>query len=125
VSTLAAGVRKGAGHPSGPQIAADTGMAIDTSPATCTGHQPSGRRSFRNQRTVNPLIAPARYNFLYSASRPACGRPPAAAVLGRHDPLGTDRRIPRGWGLHGWAFSTPSRILQAAGWHGAWQGQSG
>jgi hypothetical protein len=56
-------------------------MAIDTSPATCTGHQPSGRRSFRKQRTVNPLMVPARYNFLYSSSRPANGRPPAA--LGR------------------------------------------
>jgi hypothetical protein len=30
-----------------------------------------GWRSFRKQRTVNPLIAPARYKFLYSASRPA------------------------------------------------------
>jgi hypothetical protein len=25
----------------------------------------------REQRTVNPPIAPARYNFLYSSSRPA------------------------------------------------------
>jgi hypothetical protein len=81
VSTLATGVREAAGHLSGPQTA-DTGLAIDTSPATCAGHQPSGRRSFRKQRTVNPPIAPTRYNFLYSSSRPACGRPPAAAVLG-------------------------------------------
>jgi hypothetical protein len=40
----------------------------------------------REQRTVNPLIAPARYNFLYSSSRPtlraASGRPPARQ---RHD----------------------------------------
>jgi hypothetical protein len=58
-------------------------MAIDTSLATCAGHQPSERQWFRKQRTVNPLIVPARYNFLYSYSRPACGRPPPAAALGR------------------------------------------
>ena len=61
-------------------------MAIDTSPASCAGHQPSGRRSFRKQRTVNPLTGPARYNFPYSSSRPALraasGRPPARQ---RHD----------------------------------------
>jgi hypothetical protein len=38
----------------------------------------------RERRTVNPLIVPARCNFLYSSSRPACGWPPVAAVLGRH-----------------------------------------
>jgi hypothetical protein len=27
--------------------------------------------SFRKQRTVNPLIVPAGYNFLYSSSRPS------------------------------------------------------
>jgi hypothetical protein len=35
----------------------------------------------RERRAVNPLMVPARYNFLYSSSRPPCGRPPAA--LGR------------------------------------------
>jgi len=30
-----------------------------------------------DQRTVNPLMVPARYDFLYSSQ----GRPPAAAVL--------------------------------------------
>jgi hypothetical protein len=30
---------------------------LHTSLATHAGHQLSGRRSFRNQRTVNPLIA--------------------------------------------------------------------
>jgi hypothetical protein len=52
--------------------------------------QPSKRRSFRKQRTVNPpLLAaaqlpldPTRYNFLYSSSRPACGRPPATLRAG-------------------------------------------
>jgi hypothetical protein len=44
VSMLVSGVRKAAGHPSGAQT-----MAIDTSPASCAGHQPSGRRSFRKQ----------------------------------------------------------------------------
>jgi hypothetical protein len=65
------------GQPSGFQIAADTGMTIDTSLATCAGHQPSGGRSFRKQRTVNPLVVRARYNFLYPSSRPAL-RAPAA-----------------------------------------------
>jgi hypothetical protein len=38
-------------------------------------------RSFRKQRTVNPLMVPARYNFLYSSfqaahcGQPLCGRP--------------------------------------------------
>jgi hypothetical protein len=34
------------------------------------------------------LIVPGRCNFLYASSRPACGRPPAAAVFGRHDTTG-------------------------------------
>jgi hypothetical protein len=38
------------------QTAADTSMAADTSVAMCAGHQPSGRRSFRKQRTVNPQV---------------------------------------------------------------------
>jgi hypothetical protein len=49
--------------------------------AISAGHQPSGARWFRKQRTVNPLIVPTRYNFLYSSSRPALraasGRRPA------------------------------------------------
>jgi hypothetical protein len=67
VSTLVAACgRRPATCPRRP-TAADTSMAIDTSPATCAGHHPSGRRSFRKQRTVNPPIASARYNFLYSS----------------------------------------------------------
>jgi hypothetical protein len=45
----------------------------------------------KSHRTVNPVIVPARYNFPYSSSRPACGRPPPAAVLA---PAAT-RRSPR------------------------------
>jgi hypothetical protein len=49
-------------------------------------HRPSGRQSFRKQRRINPPIAPTRYNFLFSPSRPALraagGRPP---VRQRHD----------------------------------------
>jgi hypothetical protein len=66
VATLVTGGREAAGgaaHLSGREAAADTSMA------TYTGHWPSGRRSFRKQRTVNPLMVPARYNFLYSSSR--------------------------------------------------------
>jgi hypothetical protein len=64
------------GHLPRRQTAADTSMATGTSLTPCAGHQPFGRRSFRKQRTVNPLIVPARYNFLYSSSRP----PSAAAA---------------------------------------------
>jgi len=82
------GVREATGYCPGRQIVVDTGMAIDTGLARCAGHQPAGERSLerpsRKQRTVNPLavhpqVVPARYN---SQGRP-CGRPPAAAVLGR------------------------------------------
>jgi hypothetical protein len=79
VSTPVAGVREATGYCPGRQIVVDTGMAIDTALARCAGHQPSGERSlerpFRKQRTVNPLMVPARYNFLYSSQgRPAGGR---------------------------------------------------
>jgi hypothetical protein len=83
VSTLVAGLRSAAGHPSGPQTAADPDTAIDTSLATSSGHQPYQGQSFRKQRTVNPPIAPTRYNFLYSSSRPALR---AAAFGGRPRP---------------------------------------
>jgi hypothetical protein len=60
VSTSVAGPREATGCCPGRQIVMDTGMAIDTSLATCAGHQPSGERSlerpFRKQRTVNPLL---------------------------------------------------------------------
>jgi hypothetical protein len=62
VATLVTGGREAAGgaaHLSGREAAADTSMA------TYTGHWPSGRRSFRQQRTVNPPIAPGHSNFLY------------------------------------------------------------
>jgi hypothetical protein len=66
-----------------PENAADSSIASDTGLATCAGHRPSGGRSLRKQRTVNPPIAPTRYNFLYSSSRPAlrtaaCGGRPRA-----------------------------------------------
>jgi hypothetical protein len=52
-----------AGHLPRRQTAADTSMATGTSLTPWAGHQPFGRRSFRKQRTVNPLMIPARYNF--------------------------------------------------------------
>jgi hypothetical protein len=64
-------------------MAADSGMALDASVAMCAGHQSPGGRSFRKQRTVNPLMVPARYNFLYCSSRPALR---AAACGGRPRP---------------------------------------
>jgi hypothetical protein len=61
--------------------------AVDTRLVTCPGRRPSGRRSFRKQRTVNPLTGPRAVEgagrLFFTPSRPACGRPPAAAVLGR------------------------------------------
>ena len=88
MSTLVAARGRRPDSRPGKQIGADTGMAIDTSLATCAGHHPSGHhpsggRSFRKQRTVNPPIVPTRYNFLYSSSRPAlraaaCGGRPRA-----------------------------------------------
>jgi hypothetical protein len=84
MSALVAGVRETTGHLSGRQTAADTSPATDASLATCAGHQPSGRRSFRKQRTVNPLMASTRYNFLYSPQgRPAGGRLRRPSSAGR------------------------------------------
>jgi hypothetical protein len=62
----------------GPQIAAATTMDSDTSLAMYAGHHPSRRRSLRKQRTVNPLMASTRYNFLSLPQGRPCGRPPAA-----------------------------------------------
>jgi hypothetical protein len=48
------------------------------------------------QRTVNPPMAPARYNFLYSSSRPALraafGRPPARQPHDGHRGAGSPSR---------------------------------
>jgi hypothetical protein len=80
-----------AGHLSSWQSAADTSLA------TCAGHQPSGQRSFRKRRTVNPLTGPTRYNFFYSSfSRSAlraaaCGGCPRPATT--QWPLGTGRTL--------------------------------
>jgi hypothetical protein len=84
VSTLA-GVREAVGHPSGGRPPR-TPTWTPTPAWPGAGHRPSGWRSFRKQRTVNPQMVPARYNFLYPSSRPALraasGRPPARQ---RHD----------------------------------------
>jgi hypothetical protein len=64
-------------------------LATGSSLATYAGHQPSGRRSFPKQRTVNPLTIPARYNFLYSSSRPAL----RAAVSGGRPRAGSDATV--------------------------------
>jgi hypothetical protein len=82
VSTSVAGLREATGCCPRRQIAVDTGMAIDTNLANCAGHQPSGERSLqrpvRKQRTVNPPIAPTRYNFLHASQGRPCGWPEAA-----------------------------------------------
>jgi hypothetical protein len=117
VSTPVVGVRSAAGHPSGPQPSPRTpALVTDTSLVRCAGHQPPGRRSFRKRRTVNPPIAPARYDFLYSSSRPAlraaaCGGRPRAGsdttvtvepALPSHmgyltGPSGLEPRVPARW----------------------------
>lgn len=71
VSTPVAGRRTLAGHQPGASDRRGHRHVTAASVATCAGHSPSGRWSFRKQRTVNPLIVPARYNYLYFSSRPA------------------------------------------------------
>jgi hypothetical protein len=58
MSTLVAGVQQATGCLSGWLSPVDTNMATDTSLATCAGHRPYGRWSFRKQRTVNPPTGP-------------------------------------------------------------------
>jgi hypothetical protein len=101
VSALAAGIQWSVGH-----CAWAAGRrhepGADVSLATLAGHLPSGRRSFRKQRTVNPPLVPARYNVLYSSSgsalrAAACGGRPRAGsdstVAGR--PASPPRRVRR------------------------------
>jgi hypothetical protein len=85
------------------------------------------RRSFRKQRTVNPLIVPARYNFLYSSSRrrvcqrarssrlwrrpalrAASGRPPARQPHDGHRGIGPTSKC-RGSTLAGGAAASSHR----------------
>ena len=72
--------------------AAGTSLAADISPATHAGHRPSGRRSFRKQRTVNPLTGPIRLQLLCSSSSRPCGRPSTAAASRRQRHDGTGYR---------------------------------
>jgi hypothetical protein len=51
----------------GVRLPRTSSMATESSLSACAGHLPSGRRSFRKQQTVNPPIAPLRYNFLYAS----------------------------------------------------------
>jgi hypothetical protein len=76
-------------------------MVADTGLATCAGHLPSGGRSFRKQRTVNPLIVPARYNFLYASSRTAAPDPWSVVA----EELGSSLR---------WATATPVKATRNA-----------
>jgi hypothetical protein len=64
VSTLVAGVREAGGHPSGrsPRRGHQSGHWQQSGHVYRTpssGQRSSGQQSFRNQRTVNPLIVPA------------------------------------------------------------------
>jgi hypothetical protein len=122
-SALVAGVREADGQPFGRQIAADASMATSTSLATCAGHQPSGRRSFRKQRTVNPPIAP-RYKFLYDSSRPACGRHRHHRRRGpasphQHPDLDAFRQS-RGWQPTGRIGAQVADDARLGAWRGLW-----
>jgi hypothetical protein len=75
VSRLVAGVREVTGHPSGPQIAADTGMTVDTSRHAC-------RTAVVPEAVVGMLTAEAQFrrvkgyqDSLRSPPR-SSGRPP-------------------------------------------------
>jgi len=92
VSALVATGHRQSGTPSKGSDATDTSMATVSSLSACAGHLPSGRWSFRKQRTVNPLIVPARYNLSLLFSRPAL----RAAALGRQH-HGRALRMSRWW----------------------------
>jgi hypothetical protein len=63
-------------------IAADISVATRRArPHVPDTNRPDGGSSGSRGRTVSPLLALTRSYFLYPSSRPACGRPPAAAVL--------------------------------------------
>jgi hypothetical protein len=86
VSTLVAGVLLwAAGHLSGPQIAADTGMATSAGHQP-SGHQPSGGRPFRKQRTAGAalggLLGLGAFLLLWAELAVLAGPLLAAALLG-------------------------------------------
>jgi hypothetical protein len=118
VSVLVASGRSAAGHPS---KASDRRGSVATRPArphVPDTNRPDGSSSGSRGRTVSPLLALTRYNFLYPSARPALraasGRPPARQ---QHDtdrgagspsqPQGGDRNVERGadapLGSHGCA----------------------
>jgi hypothetical protein len=82
---LAAGVRSSAGHSRLGRQPPRTLAWLPPPAWPRAGHRPSGRQSFRKHRTVNPLILPARYNFLYSSFKAGLR---AAASGGRPRPAG-------------------------------------
>jgi hypothetical protein len=71
---------------------------------------PSGRQSLPKHRTVNPPIAPTRYNFLHASSKPALRPGDDTTVTGAPAPPSTqvepyasgnpERRNRRGLGQH-------------------------
>jgi hypothetical protein len=97
VSTLVAGARWAAGHPSGPQTAADIGMAIDTSLAMSAGHQPSGGRSSGSSgRSIRRSLRLVTTSSTLLKAGPAGGRQrrPSSAGAGVPSPFGGDSYLP-------------------------------
>ena len=72
----------------------------------------------RRQRTVNPLIVPARYNFLYSPQGRPCGRPPAALRPGNDT---TTTRAPASPSLPGGAGEQSRTCHAGHAGAAAWQ----
>jgi hypothetical protein len=83
VSTLVAACgRRPATHPRRP-TAADTTMAIDTArPRVPDTSRPDGGRSGSSGRSIRQSLRLVTTSSTLAQGRP-CGRPPAAAVLGR------------------------------------------
>jgi hypothetical protein len=80
--------RPGGGTGTGRRIPDRSGSTLPGYPVRPQDDLAAHRTGRPKQRTVNPPIALARYNFLYSSSRPAlqaaCGRPPARQRHDRH-----------------------------------------
>jgi hypothetical protein len=90
VETAAEGLqrfRPGGGYRTGYRHLTAAGHTVPDTPVRQQGDVATHRTGRRKQRTVNPLTAPTRYNFLCSPSR----RPAKAACGGRLRPAGPNR----------------------------------
>ena len=85
---VVAGVRQAAGHPSGASDRRRHRHGHRHQPWLCLPDTSRPERGGSGmQRTVNPLMVPARYNFLCLPQGRPCGRPPAALRPGNDTTL--------------------------------------